>query len=118
MTEDKRPHLTELYATLATAQPAAAAGRLQLIEDKSSLQLPPGEAWLRVLGFETDPLADSFLILDTPAGVSLGYQSSTGMFFIADIHDLAAPLYRTRLAALRLLRGLGVDFHLYGDLTI
>lgn len=121
MTSDTRPDLIELFEAYHKTQKVVADGRLQLIEDRHSLQQPPTAEWLKPLGFVADihsTVDNPLLILATPAELSLSYQLNTGKFFVAEIFDLPLDLYNTRRAVLRLLRGLGVDFYLRGDLLL
>lgn len=119
-TTDTRPDLLELYEAAAKqTQTAVVNNRLQLIEDRRSLQQPPSADWLQPLGFV--PYHGHFpelgIVLNTPAGLTLTYFPKNTRFQLGGSF-LRTEIYNTRRAVLRLLRGLGVDFYLRGDLPL
>lgn len=84
----------------------------EVAENRISLQLMPDAEWLQSLSWSwTDPALTGWarvLELPTPAGVTLNFVPSTN-YFILDDTPLDQTLYSTRLAVLRLMRGLGVS---------
>lgn len=83
----------------------------EVAENRVSLQLRPDVDWLQSLNWRwTDPVLTGWapvLELATPAGVTLNFVPGTN-YFILDDTPLDQTLYSTRLAVLRLMRGLGV----------